>query len=54
MSLATLDLPAMEQFTREFESLFNDGDASGMAACYAEDARLLRRGRPADQRPRGR
>jgi ketosteroid isomerase-like protein len=46
MSMATLDLPAMEQFTREFEALFNDGDASGMAACYAEDARLLAENAP--------
>lgn len=46
MSLATLDLTAMEQFTREFEALFNDGDASGMAACYAEDARLLAENAP--------
>jgi uncharacterized protein (TIGR02246 family) len=41
MSVASLDRQAVEQFTRHFESLFNDGDAAGMAACYTEDARLL-------------
>jgi uncharacterized protein (TIGR02246 family) len=41
MSLASLDKQAVEQFTRHFEALFDAGDAAGMAACYAEDARLL-------------
>jgi uncharacterized protein (TIGR02246 family) len=41
MSLASLDKQATQQFTRDFESLFNTGDAAGMAAFYAEDARLL-------------
>ena len=41
MSLASLDKQAVEQFTRHFETLFNVGDAAGMAAFYAEDARLL-------------
>lgn len=41
MSLASLDKQAVEQFTRTFESLFNTGDAAGMAAFYAEDAKLL-------------
>jgi uncharacterized protein (TIGR02246 family) len=41
MSVASLDKPALEQFNRRFETLFNDGDAAGMAACYTEDARLL-------------
>ena len=41
MSVASLDRQAVEQFTRHFEELFNDGDAAGMAACYTEDARLL-------------
>ena len=41
MSLASLEQQAVEQFTREFESLFNAGDAAGMASFYAEDAKLL-------------
>jgi len=41
MSLASLDRPAVEQFTRDFEALFTAGDAPGMAAFYAQDARLL-------------
>ena len=41
MSAASLDKQAVEQFTRQFESLFNNADAAGMAACYTEDARLL-------------
>jgi uncharacterized protein (TIGR02246 family) len=41
MSLASLDRQAVEEFTRHFEELFNAGDAPGMAAFYAQDARLL-------------
>ena len=41
MSLASLEFEDVEQFTREFEALFNAGDAAGMASYYAEDARLL-------------
>jgi uncharacterized protein (TIGR02246 family) len=41
MSVASLDKQELERFDRRFESLFNDGDAAGMAACYTEDARLL-------------
>lgn len=41
MSLASLDKQAVEQFTRHFETLFDTGDAAGMAAFYAQDARLL-------------
>jgi uncharacterized protein (TIGR02246 family) len=41
MSLASLDRHVVEQFTHDFESLFNTGDAAGMAAFYAEDAKLL-------------
>jgi uncharacterized protein (TIGR02246 family) len=41
MSLASLGQEEVEQFTRRFETLFNAGDAAGMAAFYAEDARLL-------------
>jgi uncharacterized protein (TIGR02246 family) len=53
MSLTSLDKQEVEQFTRDFESLFNVGDAAGMAAFYAQDAKLLAenteliRGRPA-------
>jgi hypothetical protein len=31
MSLASLEHHAVEQCTREFEALFNTGDAAGMA-----------------------
>jgi uncharacterized protein (TIGR02246 family) len=41
MSLASLGQEEVEQFTRQFEALFNAGDAAGMATFYAEDARLL-------------
>ena len=41
MSLASLDKQELEQFNRHFETLFDTGDAAGMAACYTEDARLL-------------
>ena len=41
MSLASLEHGEVEQFTREFEALFNAGDAASMASFYAEDARLL-------------
>ena len=41
MSLASLEHAEVERFTRRFEALFNAGDAAGMAAFYAEDARLL-------------
>jgi uncharacterized protein (TIGR02246 family) len=44
MSLASLDKQTFEQFARHFEALFNDGDAAGMAGCYATDARLLAEG----------
>ena len=44
MPLASLDEQAAQQFTRDFESLFNTGDAAGMAAFYAEDAKLLAEG----------
>jgi ketosteroid isomerase-like protein len=46
MSLATLDKQAVERFTREFESLFDAGDAAGMAAYYALGARLLAENAP--------
>jgi ketosteroid isomerase-like protein len=41
MSLTSLDKQAVEQFTRDFESLFDAGDAAGMAAYYTPDAKLL-------------
>jgi uncharacterized protein (TIGR02246 family) len=41
MSLATFEMREVKEFTRVFESLFNEGDAEGMASYYAEDARLL-------------
>ena len=41
MSLASLEHDDVEQFTREFEALFNAGDAAGMASFYTEDAKLL-------------
>jgi uncharacterized protein (TIGR02246 family) len=41
MSLATFEHQDVERFTHDFESLFNAGDAAGMAAFYADDARLL-------------
>jgi ketosteroid isomerase-like protein len=41
MSLTSFDKQAVEQFTRRFETLFDVGDAAGMAACYTQDARLL-------------
>ena len=44
MPLASLDEQAAQQFTRDFELLFNAGDAAGMAAFYAEDAKLLAEG----------
>ena len=44
MPLASLDEQAAQQFTRDFESLVNTGDAAGMAAVYAEDAKLLAEG----------
>jgi ketosteroid isomerase-like protein len=34
-SLASLEHEEVEQFTREFEALFNAGDAAGMASFYA-------------------
>jgi uncharacterized protein (TIGR02246 family) len=46
VSLASLDKQTVERFTRDFEALFNAGDAAGMAAFYAEDARLLAENAP--------
>jgi ketosteroid isomerase-like protein len=41
MSLASLEHEDVQQFTLEFEELFNRGDAAGMASFYTEDAKLL-------------
>ena len=41
MSLSSLEHDEVERFTREFEALFNAGDAAGMSSFYAEDAKLL-------------
>ena len=41
MPLATFAKADVEQFTRDFEALFNAGDATGMAAWYTQDAHLL-------------
>lgn len=41
MSLASLEQQEVERFIREFEALFNAGDAAAMASFYAEDAKLL-------------
>jgi uncharacterized protein (TIGR02246 family) len=41
MSLTALDKQTVEQFTRDFESLFDAGDAAGMAEFYAPEAKLL-------------
>jgi ketosteroid isomerase-like protein len=41
MPLTTLAKADVEMFTREFEALFNAGDAPGMAAWYTHDAHLL-------------
>src|SRR5690349_20082253 len=41
MPLTTFGEQEVEQFTRDFESLFYAGDAAAMASFYADDARLL-------------
>ena len=41
MSLAAFGAQDVERFTREFEALFNAGDAARMAAFYTADAKLL-------------
>jgi ketosteroid isomerase-like protein len=46
MSLASLDKQTVERFTRDFEALFNAGDAASMTAFYAEGARLLAENAP--------
>ena len=41
MSLSAFDKKEVEQFTRDFESIFYAGDAATMASFYAEDAKLM-------------
>jgi ketosteroid isomerase-like protein len=40
-TLATLEKQGVEQFAREFERLFYQGDFAAMASFYTEDAQLL-------------
>jgi len=40
-TLATLEKQEVEQFAREFERLFSQGDFAAMASFYTEDAQLL-------------
>ncbi len=40
-TLATLEKQEVEQFAREFERLFYQGDFAAMASFYTEDAQLL-------------
>ena len=41
MSLRAFEKHEVEQFTRDFESLFYAGDAATMASFYAADAKLM-------------
>ena len=41
MALTSFNRETVEQFTRDFESLFDAGDAEAMASFYAEDAKLI-------------
>jgi uncharacterized protein (TIGR02246 family) len=41
MSLKAFEKQEVEQFTRNFESLFYAGDAATMASFYADDAKLM-------------
>ena len=41
MSLRAFEKHEVEQFTRDFESLFYAGDATTMASFYADDAKLM-------------
>jgi len=41
MGLRALDTSAVQEFARLFERLFDERDYAGMAAYYAEDARLF-------------
>jgi hypothetical protein len=41
MSLPTFEKQDVQQFARDFESLFYAGDAAAMASFYADDAKLM-------------
>ena len=41
MSLRAFEKQEVEQFSRDFESLFYAGDAAAMASFYANDAKLM-------------
>jgi uncharacterized protein (TIGR02246 family) len=41
VSLATFERQEVEEFTRNFESLFYAGDVATMASFYADDAKLM-------------
>ena len=44
MALTAFDARELEQFTREFEELFDAGEAEEMTSYYAGDARLMAEG----------
>ena len=44
MPVTSFDMESLEKFTREFEQLFNDGDAPAMADYYADGAQLMAEG----------
>jgi ketosteroid isomerase-like protein len=44
MPVISFDKESLEKFTREFEQLFYDRDASSMANYYAEEAHLMAEG----------
>jgi ketosteroid isomerase-like protein len=44
MHVMSFSKESLEKFTREFERLFDDRDASSMASYYAEDAHLMAEG----------
>jgi ketosteroid isomerase-like protein len=47
VSLASFEKRELEEFTRNFESLFYAGDAAAMASFYADDAKLMAEDREA-------
>ena len=44
MPLATFEPGSLDRFAREFEKLFNAGDAEAMTTYYTEDAQLMAEG----------
>lgn len=44
MPLATFEPGSLDRFAREFEKLFNAGDAAAMTMYYTEDAQLMGEG----------